>query len=164
MHWMDPVPHCTGSISWWVQKEFRPQNFTLGLPGRQKKNMSDYQNEDVLWRNHPHWWSSVIGFERSFQYAPVLFYVCASVLVFFLWHLSLMNVVIFFFVYLLSFKVCGRLHFSKEMSTINGEQNLLHTLVVGQPGDVFSPVNKVKLEKRYVSYLYCILIYVGCWH
>lgn len=37
MHWMNPVPCCTGSISWWAQKEFRAQNFTLGLAGRQKK-------------------------------------------------------------------------------------------------------------------------------
>lgn len=78
------------------KKEFRAQNFTLGLPGRQKKNMSDCQNEEGLWRNHPHWWPSAIGFEKSLQHAPVLFYVCICTC-FFLWHLSLMNVVIFFF-------------------------------------------------------------------
>lgn len=46
-HWMNLVPHSTGSISRWVQQKFRAHNFGLGLFGRQK-NMAVQKSSTLM--------------------------------------------------------------------------------------------------------------------
>lgn len=108
-HWMNLVPHSTGSISRWVQQKFRAHNFGLGLFGRQK-NMP-VQKSSTLMAECVFVWQGACPCTNLMYVSAVHTSFCSLTSVF--WCI----VVIYFSMYLLSFKVCGLLHVPKDMST-----------------------------------------------